>query len=104
VQDLQYVVSDGATFTDLERDATTHTVSMPDEKSPEYTVTNTATAWDAANGALVASDGQPVFGSTVASARPSRRTAPDGTPTSVARPCPRACPETPCAAARTSWA
>jgi glucoamylase len=120
VQDLQYVVSDGSSFTDLERDATTHAVSMPDEKSLEYTVTNTATsgryrltktyvtdparstllintrfqsldggayklyvlynpslagsggndtgAWDAASGALVASDGQPVFGSTVASA------------------------------------
>ncbi|MEV0403167.1 glycoside hydrolase family 15 protein [Actinoallomurus sp. NPDC050550] len=120
VQDLQYVVTDGSSFTDLERDATTHTVSMPDERSPEYTVTNTATsgryrltetyvtdparstlliktrfqsldggayklyalfnpslagsggndtgAWDAADGALVASDGQAVFGSTVSSA------------------------------------
>lgn len=120
VQDLQYVVTDGSSFADLERDATTHTVSMPDEKSPEYTVTNTATsgryrltetyvtdpsrstlmvktrfqsldggsyqlyalfnpslagsggndtgAWDASNGVLVASDGQAVFGSTVASA------------------------------------
>lgn len=118
VQDLQYVVTDGSTFADLERDATTHTTSMPDEKSPEYTVTNTATSgryrltetyvtdparstlliktrfqsldggayklyalfnpslagsggndtggWDGS--ALVASDGQPVFGSTVASA------------------------------------
>ena len=27
VQDLQYVVTDGATFTDLERDATTHAVN-----------------------------------------------------------------------------
>lgn len=120
VQDLQYVVTDGSTFTDLERDATTHATSMPDEKAPEYTVTNTATsgkyrltetyvtdparstllvrtrfqsldggayrlyalfnpslagsgagdtgAWDAGSGALVASDGSPVFGSTVASA------------------------------------
>ena len=42
VQDLQYVVTDGSSFTDLERDATTHTVSMPDENAPEYTVTNTA--------------------------------------------------------------
>jgi glucoamylase len=42
VQDLQYIVSDGSTFTDLERDATTHATSMPDEKSLEYTVTNTA--------------------------------------------------------------
>ncbi len=42
VQDLQYVVSDGATFVDLERDATTHAVTMPDEKALEYTVINTA--------------------------------------------------------------
>ncbi|HEV7656948.1 MAG TPA: glycoside hydrolase family 15 protein [Mycobacteriales bacterium] len=42
VQDLQYVVTDGATFTDLERDATTHAVAMPDERSLEYTITNTA--------------------------------------------------------------
>jgi glucoamylase len=42
VQDLQYVVTDGATFTDLERDATTHAVSMPDERALEYTITNTA--------------------------------------------------------------
>lgn len=118
VQDLQYVVTDGSTFTDVERDATTHTVSMPDERALEYTVTNanakyriTSTyvtdparatllirtrfqsldggsyrlyvlynpslaggggndtgSWDAANGALVASDGQAVFGRTVASA------------------------------------
>jgi glucoamylase len=120
VQDLQYVVSDGSAFVELERDATTHAVSMPDEKALEYTVTNTAKsgryrltntyvtdparstvlirtrfqsldggayrlyvlynpslaggggndtgAWDAANGALVASDSQPVFGGTVASA------------------------------------
>src|SRR5664280_1874756 len=32
VQDLQYVISDGATFVELERDATTHAVSMPDER------------------------------------------------------------------------
>lgn len=120
VQDLQYVVTDGSTFTDLERDATTHAVSMPDEKALEYTVTNTAKsgkyritntyvtdparstllvrtrfesldggsyklyalynpslaggggndtgAWDSGSGVLVASDDQPVFGSTVASA------------------------------------
>ena len=42
VQDLQYVISDGATFVELERDATTHAVSMPDERALEYTVTNTA--------------------------------------------------------------
>ncbi len=42
VQDMQYVVTDGATFTDLERDATTHVVGMPDEHALEYTVTNTA--------------------------------------------------------------
>src|SRR6266542_4271220 len=115
VQDMQYVVSDGSTFVDLERDATTHVVAMPDEKALEYTVTNTANngryrltntyvtdparptlqvrtrfesldggayqlyvlynpslaggglndsgGWDAANGALVASDSQAVFGS-----------------------------------------
>lgn len=120
VQDLQYVVTDGSTFTDLERDDTTHAVSMPDEQALEYTVTNTAKsgkyritstyvtdparntllvrtrfesldggsyklyalynpslaggggndtgAWDSGSGALVASDDQPVFGSTVASA------------------------------------
>src|SRR5674536_348547 len=42
VQDLHYVTSDGATFVELERDATTHAVSMPDERALEYTVTNTA--------------------------------------------------------------
>src|SRR5674536_28365 len=102
VQDLQYVVSDGATFAELERDATTHSVTMPDERALEYTVTNTAKngryrltvqvrtrcqsldsgryqlyvlynpslaggggndigSWDGANGALVASDSQPLF-------------------------------------------
>lgn len=42
MQDMQYIVTDGSTFVDLERDATTHVVSMPDPKSLEYTVTNTA--------------------------------------------------------------
>jgi glucoamylase len=42
MQDMQYVVTDGSTFVDLERDATNHVVSMPDEKALEYTVTNTA--------------------------------------------------------------
>jgi glucoamylase len=42
MQDMQYVVTDGSTFVDLERDATTHVVSQPDPKSLEYTVTNTA--------------------------------------------------------------
>jgi glucoamylase len=41
MQDMQYVVTDGSTFVDLERDATNHVVSMPDEKALEYTVTNT---------------------------------------------------------------
>src|SRR5262249_27776170 len=41
-QDMQYVITDGSSFVDLERDATNHVVSMPDEKSLEYTVTNTA--------------------------------------------------------------
>lgn len=42
MQDMQYVVTDGSSFVDLERDATNHVVSMPDPKSLEYTVTNTA--------------------------------------------------------------
>ena len=41
MQDMQYIVTDGSTFTDLERDKTNHLVSMPDEKALEYTVTNT---------------------------------------------------------------
>ncbi|MHB1473751.1 MAG: glycoside hydrolase family 15 protein [Dermatophilaceae bacterium] len=117
VQDMQYVVTDGSTFVDLERDATNHVVSMPDEKALEYTITNTAKSgkyrltntyvtdptrntlllktrfqsldggtyrvyvlynpslaggsdndnvwWDGANGALMASDSQSLFGSTL---------------------------------------
>jgi glucoamylase len=42
VQDLQYMVTDGSTFTDLERDATAHQVSMPDPQSLTYQQTNTA--------------------------------------------------------------
>ncbi|MBO0840551.1 MAG: glucan 1,4-alpha-glucosidase, partial [Sciscionella sp.] len=42
MQDMQYVVTDGSSFVDLERDATTHVVSMPDAQALEYTVTNTA--------------------------------------------------------------
>jgi glucoamylase len=42
MQDMQYVVTDKSTFIDLERDATDHVVSMPDENALEYTVTNTA--------------------------------------------------------------
>ncbi len=41
LQDMQFLVTDGATFADLERDATDHVVTMPDEKAFEYTVTNT---------------------------------------------------------------
>src|SRR5207244_11904519 len=41
MQDMQYVVTDGSTFVDLERDATKHEISMQDEKALEYTVTNT---------------------------------------------------------------
>src|ERR1700722_7142691 len=41
MQDMQYIVTDGSTFVDLERDATTHEISMPDEKALDYTVTNT---------------------------------------------------------------
>src|SRR2546430_271526 len=122
VQDMEYIVGDGGTFVDLERDATSHAVSMPDENALEYTITNTAKsgryrltntyvtdparstllirtrfqsldggayrlyvlynpslaggaggdtgAWDAGNGALVASDTQTLFGAplSVASA------------------------------------
>src|ERR1700737_2995483 len=42
MQDMQYIVTDGSTFVDLERDAPNHAVSMPDERSLEYTITNTA--------------------------------------------------------------
>ena len=41
MQDMQYIITDGTTFVDLERDATRHDVSMLDEKALEYTVTNT---------------------------------------------------------------
>jgi glucoamylase len=41
MQDMHYIVTDGSTFVDLERDATEHEISMPDEKALEYTVTNT---------------------------------------------------------------
>lgn len=120
VQDMQYVVTDGSSFVDLERDATSHTVSMPDEQALEYTITNTARsgryrltstyvtdparstllvrtrfqsldggayqlyvlynpslagggmgdtgAWDAANGALVASDTETLFGAPLPAA------------------------------------
>ncbi len=43
VQDLQYMITDGSTFTDLERDATTHQVSLADPRSLTYRQTNTAT-------------------------------------------------------------
>jgi len=41
MEDMQYVITDGSTFLDLERDATSHAISMPTEKALEYTVTNT---------------------------------------------------------------
>jgi glucoamylase len=41
MEDMQYVITDGSTFVDLERDATSHAISMPSEKALEYTVTNT---------------------------------------------------------------
>ena len=41
MEDMQYVVTDGSTFVDLERDATSHAISIPTEKALEYTVTNT---------------------------------------------------------------
>jgi glucoamylase len=42
LQEMQYVVTDGRTFVDLERDATDHQVAMPDQQALEYTITNTA--------------------------------------------------------------
>jgi glucoamylase len=41
MEDMQYVITDGSTLVDLERDATNHVISMPSEKALEYTVTNT---------------------------------------------------------------
>jgi len=41
MEDMQYVVTDGSTFVDLKRDATSHQISMPVENALEYTVTNT---------------------------------------------------------------
>lgn len=41
MEDMQYIVTDGSTFVDLERDATSHAISMPAEKALEYTITNT---------------------------------------------------------------
>lgn len=44
VQDLQYVVTDGSTFTDVERDASAHAIAMPDPQSLTYQQVNTATS------------------------------------------------------------
>jgi glucan 1,4-alpha-glucosidase len=41
VQDLQLIVTDGATFTDLERDATTHRVELADPRALIYRQVNT---------------------------------------------------------------
>jgi glucoamylase len=41
MQDMQYIITDGSSFVDLERDATNHEISMPDKKALEYSVTNT---------------------------------------------------------------
>ena len=41
MEDMQYVVTDGSTFVDLEHDATCHAISMPTEKALEYAVMNT---------------------------------------------------------------
>jgi glucoamylase len=41
MEDMQYVVTDGSTFVDLERDATIHVISMPAERALEYTIKNT---------------------------------------------------------------
>jgi len=42
VQDLQYVITDGSSFVDLERDATTHQVALADPLSLTYQQVNTA--------------------------------------------------------------
>jgi len=44
VQDLQYVVTDGSSFVELEREATTHEVQLADPKALEYRQVNTATS------------------------------------------------------------
>ena len=41
MEDMQYLITDGSTFVDLERDATSHQTSMPAENALEYTITNT---------------------------------------------------------------
>ena len=41
MEDMQYIITDGSTFIDLERDATSHVISMPTEDALEYIVTNT---------------------------------------------------------------
>jgi len=41
MEDMQYIITDGSTLVDLERDATNHQISMPVENALEYTVTNT---------------------------------------------------------------
>jgi hypothetical protein len=41
MEDMQYIITDGSTFVDLERDATSHVISMPAEDALEYVVTNT---------------------------------------------------------------
>src|SRR5581483_2454464 len=43
MQDMEYIVTDGSSFVDLERDAAALVVSMPDEKAMEYTSINTDT-------------------------------------------------------------
>ena len=44
LRDLQFIVTDGSTFADLERDATTSTVTMPDPHSLTYRQVDTATS------------------------------------------------------------
>jgi glucoamylase len=41
VQDLQFIVTDGQSFVDLERDATTHSVILPDPQALTYRQVNT---------------------------------------------------------------
>lgn len=41
VQDLQFIITDGSSFADLERDATTHDLVLPDSRALTYRQVNT---------------------------------------------------------------
>ena len=41
VQDLQFIITDGSSFVDLERDATTHDLVLPDSRALTYRQVNT---------------------------------------------------------------